>query len=330
MGDSWKVAKSRLTPTLFKLCTLLVVFVGKVQGVQFASNPEGPYFNGNVFKVKDDHGLEKLQAKMMRERTNLIGVISRDATEEDKKRFEELCLTTEGTTEHACFITPQFNFESSALELGEKTRWNGPGDVSIWTDEHEMFSPLQEWASRRNKFHTPKTSDDMSSDPGVAQTLHDVSQKIMDQSMMEVAYPAESQQSRIEEIGTLDFPEEDDSGEPEEATNVADLERAFDEEEQMLDEIPLPDIPAGEASRRQQWLQLSRQTRTAIRKLHRQFGHCPNRVLTEILRASGAPPEYIKASRLVRCAKVVSTNNQNLKQAKCLCRDHCSSMSQLG
>ena len=301
VGDSWNVAKSRLTPTLLKLCTLLVVFVGKVQGVQFASNPEGPNFKGNIFKVKDDHGLEKLQAKMMRERTNLIGVISRDATEEDKKRFEELCLTTEGTTEHACFITPQFNFESSALELGEKTRWNGPGDVSIWTDEHEMFSPLQQWASRKNKFHTPKTSDDMSSDPGVAQTLHDVSQKIMDQSMMEVAYPAESQQSRIEEIGTLDFPEEDDSGEPEEATNVADLERAFDEEEQMLDEIPLPDIPAGEASRRQQWLQLSRQTRTAVRKLHRQFGHCPNRVLTEILRASGAPPEYIKASRLVRC-----------------------------
>lgn len=69
----------------------------------------------------------------------------------------------------------------------------------------------------------------------------------------------------------------------------------------MLEQLQLPDITAEETTRRQQWLKLSRQAGTAVRKLHRQFGHCPSRVLTEILRASGSRAEYIKATKLIRC-----------------------------
>ena len=60
-------------------------------------------------------------------------------------------------------------------------------------------------------------------------------------------------------------------------------------------------VTAEETTRRQQWLKLSRQAGTAVRKLHRQFGHCPSRVLTEILRASGSRAEYFKAAKLIRC-----------------------------
>ena len=38
-----------------------------------------------------------------------------------------------------------------------------------------------------------------------------------------------------------------------------------------------------------------------MRKLHRQFGHVPNRVLIQILRASNAKPDFIQAARTLRC-----------------------------
>ena len=80
-----------------------------------------------------------------------------------------------------------------------------------------------------------------------------------------------------------------------------DVEKMFDEEGEMLSKIPLPNLPKDERERREQWLQLPKATRIAVRRLHRQFGHVPNRVLVQILRALGAKPDYIKAARTLRC-----------------------------
>ena len=85
------------------------------------------------------------------------------------------------------------------------------------------------------------------------------------------------------------------------AFDVKELEKAFDKEEEMLEQLRLPDITTEETTGRQQRLKMSRQTRTAVKKLHRKFSHCPNRVLTEIFRASGSPAQYIKAAKLIRC-----------------------------
>ena len=60
---------------------------------------EGTNFNGSIIKVKNDNGLNKLPAKIMRERTNLIGVTGCNAAEEDKQRIEEMALETEGAAE---------------------------------------------------------------------------------------------------------------------------------------------------------------------------------------------------------------------------------------
>jgi len=64
-----------------------------------------------------------------------------------------------------------------------------------------------------------------------------------------------------------------------EVASPTEVERMFDQEGEMLEEIALPNLPKDERERREQWLKLPRATRIAVRKLHRQFGHVPNRVL---------------------------------------------------
>ena len=56
-----------------------------------------------------------------------------------------------------------------------------------------------------------------------------------------------------------------------------------------------------EAERRRAWTALPLRVRTAIRRMHRQFGHPSPTVLVQVLRAARAPPEYIQACRHFRC-----------------------------
>ena len=58
-----------------------------------------------------------------------------------------------------------------------------------------------------------------------------------------------------------------------------------------------------------------RATRIAVRRLHRQFGHVPNRVLVQILRASGAKPDYIKAARTLRCDVTLCSRSHRLRKS---------------
>ena len=122
------------------------------------------------------------------------------------------------------------------------------------------------------------------------------------QTCIEHAFPAEDEAERIDELGVLDDPEvEDQPLEQQEMASPTEVERVFDQEGEMLEEIPLPNLPKDERERREQWLKLPRATRIAVRRLHRQFGHVPNRVLVQILRASGAKAGFIKAARTLRC-----------------------------
>ena len=124
------------------------------------------------------------------------------------------------------------------------------------------------------------------------------------QTCIEYAFLAEDEAERIEELGTLDMPEEveEQIERPiEQEARPHEVETMFDQEGEMLDEIPLPNLPKNEHERRGQWLKLPRATRIAVRKLHRQFGHIPNRVLIQILRASNAKADFIQAARTLRC-----------------------------
>ena len=113
-----------------------------------------------------------------------------------------------------------------------------------------------------------------------------------------VAFPAEAAAEMRDERGsTLDDPGNETMPVPLDE----DLNKAVDREKDLLDAMPLPGTPVDEAERRRAWIALPLRVRTAIRRMHRQFGHPSSTVLVQILRAARAPPEYIQACRHFRC-----------------------------
>ena len=96
---------------------------------------------------------------------------------------------------------------------------------------------------------------------------------------------------------TLDDPGDDASQVPLDE----DLRKAIDCERDLLDAMPLPGTPVDEAERRRAWTALPLRVCTAVRRMHRQFGHPSPTVLVQVLRAARAPPEYIQACRHFRC-----------------------------
>ena len=66
-------------------------------------------------------------------------------------------------------------------------------------------------------------------------------------------------------------------------------------------------LPATEQERREGWKQLPKRTRVALRRLHRQFGHCPQKVLTNFLRAARVDKSSVDGAKLLRCAECEET-----------------------
>jgi hypothetical protein len=75
----------------------------------------------------------------------------------------------------------------------------------------------------------------------------------------------------------------------------------LDRETYFLDSLPLPGAPKQEAERPEAWMTIPLRARAAIRRMHRQFGHPNASVLSQILRAARAPPEFITAARHFNC-----------------------------
>lgn len=75
-------------------------------------------------------------------------------------------------------------------------------------------------------------------------------------------------------------------------------------EEMDLDTVDIPGLPVKEQERRKAWrsLGLPQRVRIGVRCLHRQFGHVPIKVMTNVLRAAKVDPSCIKAAQLHRCA----------------------------
>ena len=72
-------------------------------------------------------------------------------------------------------------------------------------------------------------------------------------------------------------------------------------EADMLASMPLPGTPKDEAARISSWLKIPLRVRSAIRRLHRQFGHCPSTTLIQILKTGRADPAYVEAAKLMKC-----------------------------
>ena len=82
------------------------------------------------------------------------------------------------------------------------------------------------------------------------------------------------------------------------AENEEDIARVEPGEESSqqdveLDDVDIPGLPVSE--------KLPQRVRVAVRRLHRQFGHTPPKVLANLLRPARVDPGYIKGVKLLRC-----------------------------
>ena len=276
---------------------LLIVLLGQfsLSSAHCLSQSPGSTF----FHIKSDKHFGNLESKLRRDENNLLVVAGRNCKEH---WINDIAQISDATSNHSCFITPQFGHNPSMLDVLDMTRWNGPGDITIWSRDSHLFEPLYQWAGQKDKFHAPRSHDDVVRDPDIVARLEKISENICNEDVYDVAFPAEASEIKLEDLGTLDQPDEpEEAGDEELPATLKEVEEAFDQEEEMLESLPLPNLPKDEKSRREQWLRMPRAARIAVRKLHRQFGHCPNRVLVEILRASGAKADLIQAARLMRC-----------------------------
>ena len=79
------------------------------------------------------------------------------------------------------------------------------------------------------------------------------------------------------------------------------------QQETELDEIDIPNLPIKEAERRAGWRRLPQKVRIAIRRLQRQSGHVPQKVLLNLLTSARVSKDYIDAVKYFRCIECEET-----------------------
>ena len=101
------------------------------------------------------------------------------------------------------------------------------------------------------------------------------------------AYPAE--QEDVFERGPIDDP----TGDPGQPVPGTELPEAEEMEQEELDQFVLPGMTDAEQLRKKEWLQIPRQARQSLRRLHHMLGHKPKAFMRQVLKAGGAPPEQL-------------------------------------
>ena len=94
-----------------------------------------------------------------------------------------------------------------------------------------------------------------------------------------------------------------DTVEGEQDRAMMDVTEDTIQQETELDEVDIPNLPIKEAERRAGWKSLPQKVRIAIRRLHRQFGHVPQKVLLNLLRSARVSKQYIDAVKYFRCVE---------------------------
>ena len=171
------------------------------------------------------------------------------------------------------------------------------GDFTVYSTSPRIVQHTLDWGHRRAWSVAPRTVLDVG-DSSYWDTLLPSLVEVMADRVACVAFPAEAAAEMHDERSpTLDDPGDDAQQVPLDE----DLRRAIDREKDLLDAMLLPGIPVDEAERRRAWTALPLRVRTAVRRMHRQFGHPSPTFLVQVLRAARAPSEYIQACRHFRC-----------------------------
>ena len=94
-----------------------------------------------------------------------------------------------------------------------------------------------------------------------------------------------------------------DTVENEQDRAMMDVSEDAIQQETELDEADIPNLPIKEAGRRAEWQRLPQKVRISARRLHRQFGHVPQKVLLNLLRSARVSKQYIDAVKYFRCSE---------------------------
>ena len=250
--------------------------------------------------MDDQKSPEKMMKKLDAEYYPQATVVVDEEADSDSERMKEVIITLSTKGGSLTVVTPQFGFNDTVLRTVGLESWHGPGDISIYGEA----TWLKEWASRRDISRTydvkrcrewPKISNGSwkAVEPRDMHWTCISSWRWSWESgwVGSIGWSGHSGSSTIITRSQHD----------QDIASPTEVERMFDQEGEMLEEIPLPNLPMDERERREQRLKLPRATRIAVRKLRRQFGHVPNRLLIQILRASNAKADFIQAARTLRC-----------------------------
>ena len=174
------------------------------------------------------------------------------------------------------------------------------GDLAFYCNNDGISTELVEWAKRQDNEDCPRSVDDLT-EVQFADVLSGLAEAHHLDKCVDEAFVGTEEASAETETPIIDAV----IGPEDRAT--ADPEEVHDEEQDLLDKIPLPGNPTTEAKRKKLWLSLPRRARIIIRRLHRNFKHLPKNALVQMLRAAKVPKEYIDAAKAHRCEVCDST-----------------------
>lgn len=154
------------------------------------------------------------------------------------------------------------------------------GEVVVLGENNIGFTcNCEELSERFEAWSNDKSYEDTLSHQMV-EWLEEISKEETLNESMSVAFPAEIQ----DEVQDSRPPMDELLGEEDHA--LADPIEVGIGEEMDLDTVDIPGLPMKEAERRKAWKSLPQRVRIGVRRLHRQFGHVPIKVMTNMLRAA--------------------------------------------
>ena len=167
----------------------------------------------------------------------------------------------------------------------------GIGDISFYSNDQGLQDDFEGWCTNSYPYRPPLNFDDVFAQDFVTWVRQTAENQVATSLIAQAAFPS----TENGDGGTFDQIES-----PQDFALMDPSEEAITEETQ-LDEVDIPGLPLEESERRAKWRAVPQRIRVAIRRLHRQFGHCPKKVLINLLRTAKIDKSYIDAANFHRC-----------------------------
>ena len=167
----------------------------------------------------------------------------------------------------------------------------GIGDISFYSNDQALQDDFEGWCTNSYPYRPPLNFDDVFAQEFVTWIRQTAENQVATSLIAQAAFPS----TENGDGGTFDqieSPQDFALMDPSEETII---------EETQLDEVDIPGLPLEESERRAKWRAVPQRIRVAIRRLHRQFGHCPKKVLINLLRTAKIDKSYIDAANFHRC-----------------------------